>query len=165
MPTGMGLCLLLDPIMRATGQEPQIIGLANEYNIVIVFSMLPMVINNVLRSFVSALDRPIIATPPSIPSSRPEITISTAAISGAEVPGRDSATAAPATTTAVRVTVWAETDARTSGALSEYTTRSQPETNADEEGSMPLCSVDHVDRYSSRVAGCTDVPCCFDVLR
>jgi len=59
---GMGLCLLLDPIMRATGQEPQIIGLANEYNIVIVFSMLPMVINNVLRSFVSALDRPIIAT-------------------------------------------------------------------------------------------------------
>ncbi len=59
---GMGLCLLLDPIMRATGQEPQIIGLAHEYNIVIVFSMLPMVINNVLRSFVSALDRPIIAT-------------------------------------------------------------------------------------------------------
>ncbi|TNE60520.1 MAG: MATE family efflux transporter, partial [Sphingomonadales bacterium] len=32
---GMGLCLLLGPIMRATGQQPTIIALANEYNVVI----------------------------------------------------------------------------------------------------------------------------------
>ena len=59
---GMGLCLLLVPLMRATGQDAEILGLANEYNIVIVWSLIPMLFNNVLRSFVSALDRPIIAT-------------------------------------------------------------------------------------------------------
>ena len=59
---GMGLCLLLGPLMRATGQDAQIVGLANEYNTVIVWSLVPMLFNNVLRSFVSALDRPILAT-------------------------------------------------------------------------------------------------------
>ena len=59
---GMGLCLLLGPLMRITGQDAQIVGLANEYNTVIVWSLVPMLFNNVLRSFVSALDRPILAT-------------------------------------------------------------------------------------------------------
>ena len=59
---GMGLCLLLGPLMRATGQDAQIVGLANEYNTVIVWSLVPMLFNNVLRSFISALDRPILAT-------------------------------------------------------------------------------------------------------
>ena len=59
---GMGLCLLLDPIMKATGQEDRIIGFANSYNIVIIFSMIPMLLASVLRSYVSALGRPIIAT-------------------------------------------------------------------------------------------------------
>ncbi|PZT90110.1 MAG: MATE family efflux transporter [Citromicrobium sp.] len=59
---GMALCLLLGPIMRITGQEPQIVGLAVEYNTLLVLSMVPMLFNNVLRSFVSALDRPILAT-------------------------------------------------------------------------------------------------------
>ena len=59
---GMGLCLLLGPLMRATGQDAQIVGLANEYNTVIVWSLVPMLFNNVLRNFVSALDRPILAT-------------------------------------------------------------------------------------------------------
>ena len=59
---GMGLCLLLDPVMRLTGQQPGIIALANQYNLVIVWSLVPMVINNVLRSFVSALGRPVFAT-------------------------------------------------------------------------------------------------------
>lgn len=59
---GMGICLLLDPIMRATGQQAGIIGLANEYNSVIVFSMVPMLLAAVLRNYVSALGRPIFAT-------------------------------------------------------------------------------------------------------
>ena len=59
---GMGICLLLGPIMRATGQEPAIIAMATEYNTLLVFSMVPFLINNVLRSFVSTLDRPIFAT-------------------------------------------------------------------------------------------------------
>ncbi len=59
---GMGICLLLDPIMRLSGQQSAIIGLANEYNVVIIFSMVPMLLSAVLRNFVSALGRPIFAT-------------------------------------------------------------------------------------------------------
>ena len=59
---GMGICLLLGPLMRVTGQEPAIIGMAIEYNTLLVFSLIPFLINNVLRSFVSTLDRPIFAT-------------------------------------------------------------------------------------------------------
>ena len=59
---GMGLCLLLDPIMAVSGQQPGIRALANEYNTVIVFSMVPMLLAGVLRNFVSALGRPIFAT-------------------------------------------------------------------------------------------------------
>ncbi|QUL37550.1 MATE family efflux transporter [Erythrobacter sp. JK5] len=59
---GMGVCLLLDPVMRMTGQQPSIIALANEYNLVIVYSMVPMVLAAVLRNYVSALGRPIFAT-------------------------------------------------------------------------------------------------------
>ncbi len=59
---GMGICLLLDPIMRLSGQQVAIIDLANEYNAVIVFSMVPMLLAAVLRNYVSALGRPIFAT-------------------------------------------------------------------------------------------------------
>lgn len=59
---GMGLCLLLDPIMQVSGQQPGIRALANSYNNVIVFSMVPMLLAAVLRNFVSALGRPIFAT-------------------------------------------------------------------------------------------------------
>ncbi len=59
---GMGLCLLLDPLMRVTGQTPAIRALASEYNLVVVFSLVPMLANNVLRNFISALDRPVLAT-------------------------------------------------------------------------------------------------------
>jgi MATE family multidrug resistance protein len=59
---GMGICLLLEPIMIATGQQPAIIALAREYNLVIVFSMIPMLLAAVLRNYVSALGRPIFAT-------------------------------------------------------------------------------------------------------
>lgn len=59
---GMGICLLLEPIMRLTGQQPVIIELAREYNYVIIFSLIPMLLASVLRNFVSALGRPIFAT-------------------------------------------------------------------------------------------------------
>jgi MATE family multidrug resistance protein len=59
---GTGLCLMLDPLMRVSGQQPGIIALANQYNTVIVFSMVPMLLSSVLRNFVSALGRPIFAT-------------------------------------------------------------------------------------------------------
>ena len=58
---GMGLCLLLDPIMRLTGQAPHIRALANEYNGLLILSLLPMLANTVLRNFVSALHRPVLA--------------------------------------------------------------------------------------------------------
>ncbi|WP_372520098.1 MATE family efflux transporter [Qipengyuania sp.] len=59
---GTGICLLLGPLMRVTGQEPQIIALAVTYNSLLVVSLVPALFNNVLRSFVSTLDRPIFAT-------------------------------------------------------------------------------------------------------
>ena len=59
---GTGLCLLLDPIMRVSGQQAGIIAFANQYNNVIVISMVPMLLAGVLRNFVSALGRPIFAT-------------------------------------------------------------------------------------------------------
>lgn len=59
---GMGACLALGPIMRATGQQPEIIALAVSYNVLLIWSMVPMLFNNVLRNFVSALGRPIFAT-------------------------------------------------------------------------------------------------------
>jgi multidrug resistance protein, MATE family len=59
---GMGVCLALDPIMRLSGQEAGIITYANQYNSVIIFSMVPMLLAAVLRNFVSALGRPIFAT-------------------------------------------------------------------------------------------------------
>ncbi|GMN01852.1 MATE family efflux transporter [Erythrobacter sp. MTPC3] len=59
---GMGICLLLEPLMRVTGQQETIIGLAAEYNAVIIFSMIPMLLAGVLRNYVSALGRPIFAT-------------------------------------------------------------------------------------------------------
>jgi len=59
---GMGICMLLEPIMHLTGQQPAIIELAREYNYVIIFSLIPMLLASVLRNFVSALGRPIFAT-------------------------------------------------------------------------------------------------------
>lgn len=59
---GMGLCLLLEAIMRATGQQEPIIALARDYNYLIVFSLVPMLLAGVLRNFVSALGRPFFAT-------------------------------------------------------------------------------------------------------
>tara|TARA_R100001086_G_scaffold68838_1_gene32664 strand:+ start:2924 stop:4336 length:1413 start_codon:yes stop_codon:yes gene_type:complete len=59
---GIGVCLLLGPLMRVTGQQRHIIAMAIEYNTLLVVSLVPMLFCNVLRSFVSTLDRPIFAT-------------------------------------------------------------------------------------------------------
>jgi MATE family multidrug resistance protein len=59
---GMALCAFAKPFMLLTGQEPQIARLADEYMAVLLFSLIPMLIANVLRNFVSALGRPIFAT-------------------------------------------------------------------------------------------------------
>jgi MATE family multidrug resistance protein len=59
---GMAVCMLLVPLMRVSQQEEQLIPLASEYNSIIVFSLIPMLLAGVLRNFVSALGRPIFAT-------------------------------------------------------------------------------------------------------
>ncbi|WP_432201299.1 MATE family efflux transporter [Erythrobacter sp. W53] len=59
---GMGLALLLGPAMRVTGQAPSIIALALEYNSLVIFSLIPMLLASVLRNYVSALGWPVFAT-------------------------------------------------------------------------------------------------------
>ncbi|NQX95078.1 MAG: MATE family efflux transporter [Erythrobacter sp.] len=59
---GMGLAMLTIPVMHATGQPPKVIALAGPYLIAVVWSLIPMVVGNVLRTYVSTLGRPIFAT-------------------------------------------------------------------------------------------------------
>jgi MATE family multidrug resistance protein len=59
---GMGVCLLGEEIMLLTGQQPHIASMAGRFLQVIMWAMVPMLLANVLRSFVSALGRPIFAT-------------------------------------------------------------------------------------------------------
>lgn len=59
---GMGLASLLGPVMQVTGQAPEIIALAIEYNTLVIFSIVPMLLASVLRNYVSALGWPVFAT-------------------------------------------------------------------------------------------------------
>lgn len=59
---GMGATLLAIPATRLTGQDPEVARLAAQFVVVLVFAMVPMLIANVLRNFVSALGRPLFAT-------------------------------------------------------------------------------------------------------
>ena len=59
---GMALAFVTIPVMRSTGQDEALIPLALPYLSMIVFSLIPMILANVLRTFVSALGRPIFAT-------------------------------------------------------------------------------------------------------
>jgi MATE family multidrug resistance protein len=59
---GMGVCALAEPIMLATGQEPQIARLAGSYMDILLWTLVPMIAAGVLRSFVSTLGRPVFAT-------------------------------------------------------------------------------------------------------
>lgn len=59
---GMALAFVTIPIMRATGQDEALIPLTLPYLTMIVFSLIPMILTNVLRTYVSTLGRPIFAT-------------------------------------------------------------------------------------------------------
>lgn len=49
-------------ILLATGQDPAVSALAGKFLAVLLWAMIPMVLANVLRTFVSALGRPFFAT-------------------------------------------------------------------------------------------------------
>jgi len=59
---GMLACLGGEWLMLLTGQDPQIVAMAGSFMAIIIWAMVPMILSNVLRIFVSALDRPIFAT-------------------------------------------------------------------------------------------------------
>jgi len=59
---GMALCWQGEAIMLATGQTAELSDRAGDFLRIIMFAMIPMVMANVLRSFVAALGRPIFAT-------------------------------------------------------------------------------------------------------
>lgn len=59
---GMGVCLLGERLMLATGQNPHIAALSGSFLRVLCIALIPMIVANVLRTFVSALGRPFFAT-------------------------------------------------------------------------------------------------------
>ncbi|MBA3055970.1 MAG: MATE family efflux transporter [Sphingomonadales bacterium] len=59
---GMGVCLLGEPLMLLTGQSPAVAARAGDFLAVLIFALIPMIGSNVLRTFVSALGRPVFAT-------------------------------------------------------------------------------------------------------
>lgn len=58
----MAVCSQGPALMRATGQDPVVIALAERYMAILVWCIIPMVMASVLRNFVSALGRPYFAT-------------------------------------------------------------------------------------------------------
>jgi multidrug resistance protein, MATE family len=59
---GMAVCRFGHEILLFTGQQPRIAEMAGGFLEVIMWAMVPMLLANVLRSFISALGRPIFAT-------------------------------------------------------------------------------------------------------
>lgn len=59
---GMIACLNGERLMLLTGQDPKIAAMAGSFMQIIIWAMIPMILSNVLRIFVSALNRPIFAT-------------------------------------------------------------------------------------------------------
>mgnify|MGYP002785155770 CR=1 FL=1 len=59
---GMAICWQGEALMLATGQDPHLAQRAGDFLRIIMWAMVPMVMANVLRSFVSALGRPVFAT-------------------------------------------------------------------------------------------------------
>ena len=58
----MAVALGGEPLMYATGQDPVVARMAGEYLSVLSFAAIPVVAANVLRIFVSTMDRAVIAT-------------------------------------------------------------------------------------------------------
>ncbi|MBD3730478.1 MAG: MATE family efflux transporter [Sphingomonadales bacterium] len=59
---GMAICYFGEALLLAAGQEPALAATAGGFLRVIMWAMVPMILSNVLRSFVSALGRPVFAT-------------------------------------------------------------------------------------------------------
>jgi MATE family multidrug resistance protein len=59
---GMALCQLGEALMLATGQDPVIAGMAQHFLSILSIALLPMIMANVLRVFVSAMGKPVFAT-------------------------------------------------------------------------------------------------------
>ena len=59
---GMAACALGERLMLATGQSPILSERAGGFLFVLSFALMPMLIANVLRTFVSAMGRPVFAT-------------------------------------------------------------------------------------------------------
>jgi len=58
----MAVCLVSEDIMLLTGQSPAIARMAGEYLTILALAAIPVIAANVLRIFVSTLDRAVIAT-------------------------------------------------------------------------------------------------------
>jgi len=59
---GMGACLLGGPAKRQTGQDPEIVALAEPFLRVLMWAAVPVVVASLLRTVVSTLGRPGVAT-------------------------------------------------------------------------------------------------------
>ncbi|WP_067734275.1 MATE family efflux transporter [Novosphingobium naphthalenivorans] len=59
---GIGLCQFATEFMLATGQDPELAREGGKFLGILSVAMLPMAVANVLRTFVSALGRPVFAT-------------------------------------------------------------------------------------------------------
>lgn len=59
---GMAICWYGEAIMLASGQDQDIAARTGDFLNIILWAMVPMILANVLRNFVSALGRPIFAT-------------------------------------------------------------------------------------------------------
>lgn len=59
---GFGVCLMAEPLMLATGQDPAISAMAGDFILLLALSIAPAIAAGVLRTFVSALGRPVFAT-------------------------------------------------------------------------------------------------------
>lgn len=59
---GMVICLCGESLMLLTGQNPAIAALAARFLAVLALGLVPMLMGNVLRTFVSTMGRPVFAT-------------------------------------------------------------------------------------------------------
>lgn len=59
---GMVVCMFGETIMLATGQDPRISAMAQQFLTILSLALLPMIVSNVLRTFVSTMGKPFLAT-------------------------------------------------------------------------------------------------------
>jgi multidrug resistance protein, MATE family len=59
---GLGVCVMAEPLMLATGQNPAISAMAGKFILLLSASIIPAIAAGVLRVFVAALGRPVFAT-------------------------------------------------------------------------------------------------------